>query len=315
VQTQQSNVRYVCSAANSYSQKMYNWNTLNSKVCSRLNFVIPRTACDAAALAEPMAIERVLKLLRAKLEELDEGEGSQREGSVVRRPRCCSSAPLRGNRAPHARTLRGTAPWHQLDSMLGRPRCAVSRMQAACLTGIVCADADGTVRGTAAAKRRCRPRRAGAGTSTVIIGGSARAVRARGSCTCATCCGTCAGRWSSHRAAASCTCVAEQRAARIGRGAARPRPVLNSCDLSLPVEIAAKQQEASERGYLLSLSRLPVLRRSGGKCCHTSARACNLCKALLQILETKMQKLEQLVRLKDAKIKALTDQLQAAGLT
>jgi hypothetical protein len=62
-----------CSAANSYSQKMYNWNTLNAKVCSRLNFVIPKAACDAAAKAEPMAIEGVLKFVRLRIAELEGG--------------------------------------------------------------------------------------------------------------------------------------------------------------------------------------------------------------------------------------------------
>ena len=40
-----------------------------------------------------------------------------------------------------------------------------------------------------------------------------------------------------------------------------------------------------------------------------------LTAAHVQILETKTRKLEQLVRLKDAKIQALKNQLDAAGFT
>jgi hypothetical protein len=39
-----------------------------------------------------------------------------------------------------------------------------------------------------------------------------------------------------------------------------------------------------------------------------------LCYVLPQILETKVRKLEQLVKLKDAKIQTLVAKLQAAGL-
>jgi hypothetical protein len=39
-----------------------------------------------------------------------------------------------------------------------------------------------------------------------------------------------------------------------------------------------------------------------------------MCTALPQILETKARKLEQLVKLKDAKIQTLIAKLQAAGL-
>lgn len=58
------------SAANSHTQKMYNWHTLNSKVCSRLGFVIPNKVCDDAVRAKSGAIESVLKLLRTKIAEL-----------------------------------------------------------------------------------------------------------------------------------------------------------------------------------------------------------------------------------------------------
>ena len=79
-----------CSAANSYSQKMYNWNTLNAKVCSRLNFIIPKHVCDAAAKAQPMAIERILLLMRTHISEL-EGDAAP---TVRCHMRCFLQAPL-----------------------------------------------------------------------------------------------------------------------------------------------------------------------------------------------------------------------------
>eukprot|EP00892_Ulva_mutabilis_P010927 jgi/Ulvmu1/8206/UM041_0015.1 len=58
------------SAANSFTQKMYNWNTLNAKVFHKLGFAVPKNLCEAAARAQPMAIEKVLKLLRVRFAEL-----------------------------------------------------------------------------------------------------------------------------------------------------------------------------------------------------------------------------------------------------
>jgi hypothetical protein len=49
---------------------MYNWNTLNVKVCQKLGFSIPKQVCEAAAKAQPMAIEKILKLLRHTFAEL-----------------------------------------------------------------------------------------------------------------------------------------------------------------------------------------------------------------------------------------------------
>jgi hypothetical protein len=47
-------------------------------VCSHLGFTIPQPACDAAAKALPMAIEYILKLVRAKIAELSEHGALQR---------------------------------------------------------------------------------------------------------------------------------------------------------------------------------------------------------------------------------------------
>lgn len=59
-----------CSAANSFTQKMYNWNTLNAKVFHKLGFAVPKSLCEAAARAQPMAVEKVLKLIRFRFAEL-----------------------------------------------------------------------------------------------------------------------------------------------------------------------------------------------------------------------------------------------------
>jgi CH-like domain in sperm protein len=60
----------MCSPANSYIQKMYNWNTLNAKVCSQLDCLVPRHLCEAAAKAQPMAVEQILAMFRRRFAEL-----------------------------------------------------------------------------------------------------------------------------------------------------------------------------------------------------------------------------------------------------
>lgn len=49
---------------------MYNWNTLNAKVFHKLGFAVPKGLCEAAARAQPMSIEKILKLLRFRFAEL-----------------------------------------------------------------------------------------------------------------------------------------------------------------------------------------------------------------------------------------------------
>ncbi|KAI8475741.1 MAG: hypothetical protein J3K34DRAFT_517162 [Monoraphidium minutum] len=55
------------SSANSLQQKLYNWNTLNTKVFRKLGFQLPRDEQTQCANSVPGAIERVLKLLRAHI--------------------------------------------------------------------------------------------------------------------------------------------------------------------------------------------------------------------------------------------------------
>ncbi|KAL3702267.1 hypothetical protein R1sor_020289 [Riccia sorocarpa] len=55
------------SAANSFAQKVYNWNTLNVKVFRRLNFSLRKEDIESVANCEPQMIERILKLLKYKM--------------------------------------------------------------------------------------------------------------------------------------------------------------------------------------------------------------------------------------------------------
>lgn len=62
------------SAANSNSQKLYNWNTLNTKVLKKMGFQIHQQDLDDIIKAQPGAIERVLKLLKDKVELAQRGD-------------------------------------------------------------------------------------------------------------------------------------------------------------------------------------------------------------------------------------------------
>jgi len=55
------------SPANSVQQKMYNWNTLNTKVFKRLGFSLPRHEMESVANCTQGAVERVLKLIKVKM--------------------------------------------------------------------------------------------------------------------------------------------------------------------------------------------------------------------------------------------------------
>mmetsp|Transcript_60783 Transcript_60783/g.144812 ORF Transcript_60783/g.144812 Transcript_60783/m.144812 type:complete len:245 (-) Transcript_60783:102-836(-) len=55
------------SSANSHSQKMYNWNTLNTKVLKKLGFQVHAQDLDEIIKASPGAIERVLKVLQERI--------------------------------------------------------------------------------------------------------------------------------------------------------------------------------------------------------------------------------------------------------
>lgn len=73
------------SSANSLTQKMYNWNTLNARVFRKLGFTVSKPDCEEVTSAQPGAIERVLKLVRHKLaRHLPGGRlGSAQQGGIV----------------------------------------------------------------------------------------------------------------------------------------------------------------------------------------------------------------------------------------
>ena len=51
------------SPAHSLQQKLYNWNTLNQKVLKKLKWQITKEDVNAIIQGEPMAIERVLRVV------------------------------------------------------------------------------------------------------------------------------------------------------------------------------------------------------------------------------------------------------------
>mmetsp|Transcript_6803 Transcript_6803/g.11966 ORF Transcript_6803/g.11966 Transcript_6803/m.11966 type:complete len:258 (+) Transcript_6803:102-875(+) len=55
------------SSANSHTQKMYNWTTLNTKVLKKLGFQIHMQDLEEVIKASPGAIERVLKVLQDRI--------------------------------------------------------------------------------------------------------------------------------------------------------------------------------------------------------------------------------------------------------
>jgi hypothetical protein len=61
------------SGAHGLAQKLYNWNTLNQKVFKRLQFAVLKEDCEHVCAAEPGAIERVLKLVKASAQSTSQG--------------------------------------------------------------------------------------------------------------------------------------------------------------------------------------------------------------------------------------------------
>lgn len=68
------------SGAHGVTQKMYNWTTLNQRVFKKLDFVLVKSECEAVVNCDPGAVERVLKLVKVKLEKYNERQ-SQRPSS------------------------------------------------------------------------------------------------------------------------------------------------------------------------------------------------------------------------------------------
>jgi len=71
-----------CSGAHGLTQKLYNWTTLNQRVFKKLDFVLAKSECEAVVNCDPGAVERVLKLVKIKLEKYNERQ-SQRPRYLV----------------------------------------------------------------------------------------------------------------------------------------------------------------------------------------------------------------------------------------
>ncbi len=66
-----------CSGAHGLTQKLYNWTTLNQRVFKKLDFVLAKSECEAVVNCDPGAVERVLKLVKVKLEKYSERQSQQ----------------------------------------------------------------------------------------------------------------------------------------------------------------------------------------------------------------------------------------------
>lgn len=62
------------SAANSHTQKLYNWNTLNTKVLKKIGYTIHQQDIEDVARAAPGAIERLLRVLQEKVLAVQNGQ-------------------------------------------------------------------------------------------------------------------------------------------------------------------------------------------------------------------------------------------------
>jgi len=110
------------SSANSNSQKMYNWNTLNQKVLKKLGFQIHQQDLDDVIKAGPGAIERVLKLIQDRIMQAQRGGLPRRASAAERMPGSTPETQPAESRQPAGETSR------QQDQ--GRPpAAAVQRYQ------------------------------------------------------------------------------------------------------------------------------------------------------------------------------------------
>lgn len=86
------------SAANSHTQKMYNWSTLNLKVLKKLGFQIHQQDLEDVIKAAPGAIERVLRVLQERIAQAQVAGLREKDRKSVGGPRG-SATPSEGGRA------------------------------------------------------------------------------------------------------------------------------------------------------------------------------------------------------------------------
>lgn len=121
------------SAANSVSQKTYNWNTLNQKVFKKMGFQISKGDMEGVCGCTPGVVERVLRLLQLQISKIKEaGELPQQKPKPRRSPPVVKSAgsvpgarrekvepPRRSKEAPEQR---GVANRQKVDPYAPPPR-------------------------------------------------------------------------------------------------------------------------------------------------------------------------------------------------
>ena len=65
--------------AHNTQKKTNNWNSLNIKVFKKIGFQISRSDIDKIISAVPQAIERVLKLVKARMEEFEDNQEEEQD--------------------------------------------------------------------------------------------------------------------------------------------------------------------------------------------------------------------------------------------
>mmetsp|Transcript_27967 Transcript_27967/g.69476 ORF Transcript_27967/g.69476 Transcript_27967/m.69476 type:complete len:233 (-) Transcript_27967:491-1189(-) len=96
-------------AANSYTQKMYNWNTLNLKVFKRLSFQLSKDELDALCNCQPQAVERTLKKIQMHMARYGARKSSGANDSGSRGSDDSPSSAPRVESARAAPTSRGAS--------------------------------------------------------------------------------------------------------------------------------------------------------------------------------------------------------------
>ena len=92
--------------ANSVKQKVYNFETMNSRVLRKLNYMIPRTTIDDIVNCKPGSVELVLNALQYKMAKYRERKNGQ-DGSDAGSP---SPPPHQRSNAAPSQPQRGEPP-------------------------------------------------------------------------------------------------------------------------------------------------------------------------------------------------------------
>lgn len=103
------------SAANSYTQKMYNWTTLNTKVLKKIGHQIHQQDLEDVIKVVPHAVEKVLVALQDKIGRVQRRDHQAGGEGRVRAPSSGAAIPRasQGSRDIDSRGGRGEQPLHQ----------------------------------------------------------------------------------------------------------------------------------------------------------------------------------------------------------